>query len=179
VKFIPTELDGACIIEPEPVRDRRGSFTRTFCARQFAEHGLESGFVQCSTVKTHKAGTVRGMHYQLAPHEEAKLVRCCRGRIYDVIVDLRPDSPGYCRWQAFELPSKEVRLLYVPPGFAHGYQTLEPDTEVLYWMSSYYEPAAEAGVRWNDPFFGIKWPLAGTAVSAKDRQWPDFKPQRR
>lgn len=177
MRFIPTELDGAYIIELEPVLDERGFFARTFCEQEFEKNRLTSRFVQCNVVWSEVKGTLRGMHYQVAPYAEVKIVRCTRGAIYDVIIDLRPDSQTRIKWTAVELTSVCNKMLYVPEGFAHGYQTLEPDTEVSYWMSSFYSPDAQRGVRWDDPAFGILWPTPNPILSEKDRSYPDFKPQ--
>ncbi|MEW6141323.1 MAG: dTDP-4-dehydrorhamnose 3,5-epimerase [Thermodesulfobacteriota bacterium] len=173
--FTETEIAGAYLIDPEPVTDDRGSFVRTFCKREFKEHGLVCTFVQGNISYNRKKGTVRGMHYQIRPHEEVKVVRCVRGTIFDVIVDLRPDSRTFKQWLGFELSGANQRSLYVPAGVAHGFQTLEDDSEVLYLMSQFYNPDAAAGVRWDDPAFGIKWPLEVTAISVKDREYPNFK----
>jgi dTDP-4-dehydrorhamnose 3,5-epimerase len=172
--FTETEIAGAYLIDPEPVTDDRGSFVRTFCKREFKEHGLVSTFVQGNMSYNRKKGTVRGMHYQIRPHEEVKVVRCVRGSIFDVIVDLRPDSRTFKQWLGFELSNANQRSIYVPAGVAHGFQTLEDDSEVLYLMSQFYNPEAAAGVRWNDPAFGIRWPLEVTAISVKDREYRDF-----
>lgn len=172
MRFIETGLPGAWIVEPEPVGDLRGCFARTFCVREFAAHGLATGFVQHSVSRSLVAGTLRGLHFQRPPHEEAKLVRCLRGAIWDVIVDLRPQSPARGRWQGFALSAANRRQLYVPEGFAHGFQTLEHDTEVAYLISAFHVPAAGGGVRHDDPALAIDWPLPVTAISARDRSWP-------
>jgi dTDP-4-dehydrorhamnose 3,5-epimerase len=170
------ELAGAFVVEPEPVEDERGFFARTWCRREWHARGLNAELAQCSVSFTTKAGTVRGMHYQAAPHAEAKLVRCTRGRIYDVIVDLRPDSPTFKRWTAMELDADDRRMLYVPEGCAHGFQTLADATEVFYQISAAYDAASQRGVRWDDPAFGIVWPDApARIVSARDRAFPDFR----
>jgi dTDP-4-dehydrorhamnose 3,5-epimerase len=174
MNFVETELPGAWLIESMPARDSRGFFARTFCMREFAEHGLETIFVQHSMSHSALRGTLRGMHFQLAPHGETKLISCRRGAIWDVIIDLRSVSPTYGRWQGFGLTAGDHRQLYVPAGFAHGFQTLCDDTEVGYLISEYYEPAAAGGVRYDDPAFAIAWPLASTAVSEKDKAWPAF-----
>ncbi|UCG59801.1 MAG: dTDP-4-dehydrorhamnose 3,5-epimerase [Phycisphaerales bacterium] len=175
MRFVPTELDGAYIIEVEPITDERGSFARIFCEKEFAEKGLQGRFVQCNVAWNKAKGTLRGMHYQVAPHAEVKIVRCTRGVIHDVIVDLRPASSTYCKWTAVELDPWCNRMVYVPDGFAHGYQTLAPDTEVFYWMSAFYVPSAQRAVRWNDPVFGIKWPISDPKLSNRDRSLPDFE----
>jgi dTDP-4-dehydrorhamnose 3,5-epimerase len=170
MRFIETKLKGAYIIEPEPIDDERGFFARTFCQEEFAAHGLRTQFVQCSISFNKKKGTLRGMHYQVAPYEEAKLVRCTMGAIYDVIIDLRPGSLTSTQWVAVELTAQNRKMLYVPGGFAHGFQTLEDNTEVFYQMSEFYHPECARGVRWDDPAFGITWPLAEEPVlSEKDR----------
>jgi len=173
--FTETELPGAFFVDLERREDARGFFARVWCAREFAEQGLSAEVVQCNVTQNVKRGTLRGLHYQVAPHQEVKLVRCTRGAIWDVIVDLRPESSTYKQWLGVELTPENGRMIYVPAGFAHGYQTLEPDTEALYQVSAYYTPEAERGVRWNDPAFGITWPDAeGALLSDKDRNWPDF-----
>jgi dTDP-4-dehydrorhamnose 3,5-epimerase len=174
--FTKTELNGAWLIEPEAIRDSRGWFARTFCEHEFAEHGLEARFVQHSTSQNVRRGTLRGMHFQTAPHAEVKLVRCLKGAIYDVIIDLNPGSPTYRQWQGFELSAADMRQLYVPHGFAHGFQTLADECEIGYLISEFYAPEASTGVRWDDPAFGIDWPLAVSVMSDKDKAWPDFKP---
>lgn len=176
LRFIETHLRDAWLIEPLAVRDERGSFTRTFCRGEFAEHGLQTVFVQHSCSRSHIRGTIRGMHFQRAPHAEVKIVSCRSGAIWDVIIDLRTGSPTYCRWQGFELTADSNRQLYVPAGFAHGFQSLCADTEVSYLISAFYAPTAAAGVRYDDPAFDINWPLHVAAISEKDRSWPDFAP---
>lgn len=172
MKFIETVLPGAFVIEPEPFQDERGLFARTFCAREFAARGLVTTLAQCSTSLTRKRGTVRGLHYQLAPAVEAKLVRCTAGAIHDVIVDLRPGSATYLQHVAVELTAANRRSLYVPPLMAHGFQSLEDNTEVSYQISEFYVPEKSTGLRPDDPALGIAWPLPVTLVSEKDRQWP-------
>jgi dTDP-4-dehydrorhamnose 3,5-epimerase len=174
VKFSPTALAGACIIDIEPVRDERGFFARSWCREEFAKHGLNPDLAQCSISFNKKRGTLRGMHYQAKPHEETKVVRCTRGAIYDVIVDLRPESPTFRKWIAVELSADNRRMLYVPPGFAHGFQSLVDDTEVFYQISTFYHPESARGARWDDPAFGIEWPAMERVISDKDRQYPDF-----
>jgi dTDP-4-dehydrorhamnose 3,5-epimerase len=174
MKFIETKLQGAFIIRPDIIEDERGFFARTFCRREFEDHGLNPDLVQCNISFNKQKGTVRGMHYQAAPHAEAKLVRCTAGAIYDVIIDLRPASSTFKQWLSVELTAENHQLLYVPEGFAHGYQTLRPDTEILYQVSEFYHPTSEQGVRWNDPAFGIEWPLPATAMSGKDASHPDW-----
>jgi dTDP-4-dehydrorhamnose 3,5-epimerase len=176
VQFQPTEIHGAWLVEPEQVRDDRGFFARTFCVDEFGARGLETSFPQHSVSHTARKGSLRGMHFQRAPHEEVKLVRCSRGAIWDVMVDLRPRSPSYRRWQGFELSSGNGRQLYIPKGVAHGFQTLTDDVEVGYLISERYRADAGAGVRYDDPAFGIAWPLPVSVISPKDAAWPDFRP---
>jgi len=174
MRFTETSLCGAWLIDLEPVRDHRGFFARTFCMRELAEHGLETSFVQHSTSHSAVKGTLRGMHFQRAPHSEVKVVRCLKGAIWDVIIDLRADSPTYRRWQGFELTDENHRQLYIPAGLAHGFQTLRDDVEVGYLISAYYTPAAGNGIRYDDPAFGIDWPLPIASISEADKKWPDF-----
>jgi dTDP-4-dehydrorhamnose 3,5-epimerase len=176
VRFSETSLPGAFVVELEQLGDERGFFARSFCVREFEEHGLDPYIAQCNVSHNLRKGTLRGMHYQVPPAAETKLVRCTRGAIYDVIIDLRPDSPAYCKWQSFELSVANGRALYIPEGFAHGFQTLEDDSDVLYQMSEYYAPGQARGVRWDDPAFGIEWPVAGPIMSEKDRAYEDFRP---
>ena len=173
--FKETKLKGAYVIEINPLEDERGFFARSFCAKEFKEHGLNQNIAQCNISYNGKKGTLRGMHYQAAPHEEAKLVRCTMGAIYDVIIDLRPDSATFKKWIGVELTKENRRMLYVPEGFAHGFQTLEDHTEVLYQMSEFHHPEWARGVRWNDPTFGIFWPVNVEIISIGDQQYPDFK----
>ena len=175
--FNETKLKGAYIIEVEPFEDERGSFARTFCREEFETHGLNSFVAQCNISHNRKRGTLRGMHYQIAPYAEAKLVTCLAGSIYDVIIDLRPDSITYCHWLAVELSARRRRsLIYIPEGFAHGFQTLEDDTEVFYQMSHSYVSKAARGVRWDDPAFAIEWPDGPRTLSDRDNNYPDFSP---
>jgi dTDP-4-dehydrorhamnose 3,5-epimerase len=178
MKFVETKLKGAFIITPDLIEDKRGFFARTFCRQEFGEHSLNPDLVQCNISFNETKGTLRGMHYQAAPHEEVKLIRCTSGAICDVIVDLRLDSPTFKGWFAAELSKANHQMLYVPEGFAHGYQTLEPQTEVFYQVSTFYHPASERGVRWNDPTFGIKWPLPVGVISKKDGSYPDWEANR-
>lgn len=176
MKFEETELPGAFLIDVEPRGDERGFFARSWCANEYAEHGLQTGIVQANLSWNPRRGTLRGMHFQNAPHAEVKVVRATRGAIYDAIIDLRPDSPTFKRWIGAELTAENRRALYVPEGFAHGFQTLVPDCEVHYLVTEFYTPSAEGGVRWNDPAFGIEWPDAENAfLSDKDAAWPDFE----
>ncbi len=174
MKFHETPLKGAFVIELEAVADERGDFARSWCRREFAERGLNTELVQCNVSRSAKKATLRGLHYQAAPHAEAKLIRCTRGKAYDVIVDLRPESATFKRWYGLELAPREGRELFVPEGFAHGFQTLEDDTELFYQMSAYYEPGSARGLRWNDPAFGIDWPLDPSVISASDAGFPGF-----
>jgi dTDP-4-dehydrorhamnose 3,5-epimerase len=174
VRFHRAELEGAYIIELDKLGDDRGFFARTWCQREFEEHGLVARIAQANVSFNAKAGTLRGMHYQVAPYEETKLIRCTRGGVYDVIIDLRRGSPTYTRWMGVELTAQNYKMLYVPGQFAHGFVTLEDDTEVIYFMSEFYTRGAEQGLRWNDPRFGIIWPRAAELISEKDANWPDF-----
>jgi dTDP-4-dehydrorhamnose 3,5-epimerase len=172
MKFTPLRLAGASLISLERREDERGHFARTWCARTFAEQGIEPCLAQCSVSFNRRRGTLRGMHYQAAPHEEAKWVRVTRGAIYDVAVDLRPSSPTYGEWIAVELSAETGRSLYLPAGFAHGFQTLADETEVYYMMSCEYSPQHVRGFRWDDPSVGIRWPEAPSVVSPRDRSLP-------
>jgi dTDP-4-dehydrorhamnose 3,5-epimerase len=172
VIFIETKLKGAFIVEPEPHEDSRGAFARTFCAREFAARGLLAQFVQCSVSSSRKRGTLRGLHYQLPPACEVKLVRCTAGALYDVIVDLRPGSPTYRQHIGAELTARNRWALYVPEMFAHGFQTLEENTDVFYQISQYYAPQTATGVRFDDPRLAVQWPLPVAALSEKDMNWP-------
>jgi dTDP-4-dehydrorhamnose 3,5-epimerase len=170
--FKETELRGAYIIEPELIWDERGFFARTWSKEDFVSHGLNSTLVQCNSSFNKQRGTLRGMHYQIPPHEEAKLVRCSAGAIYDVIVDLRVDSLTWLKWIGVELTASNHLMLYIPEGFAHGFQTLEDDTEVFYQVSEYYHPESARGVRWDDPALSINWPLSIGVISERDRSHP-------
>ena len=174
MEFHQTPLAPARLIEIEKIGDTRGFFSRAFCASEFAEHGLEHKFVQANSSFSVRRGTLRGFHYQLPPAAEAKLVRCIRGALYDVILDLRPDSPGFGESFGTELSAENRLMMYVPRGFAHAILTLEDNSEILYFSSAFYAPEHERGVRWNDPRFAIAWPMAPAEMSAKDRSWPDF-----
>jgi dTDP-4-dehydrorhamnose 3,5-epimerase len=171
MRFIKTNLAGAHIIEPQPHQDGRGLFARTYCAREFREQGLVDAFVQCNTSWNARKGTVRGLHYQLPPSTEVKLVRCTAGALWDVIVDLRPDSPTYLQHLALELTASNRLALYIPEMFAHGFQALEDATEVFYQMSDFYAPKLAQGIRYDDPKIGIKWPLPTTSISEQDLRW--------
>jgi dTDP-4-dehydrorhamnose 3,5-epimerase len=174
--FTPARLADAYLIDVERRADERGFLARTFCEREFAEHGAPMRIVQSSTIHSPRGNTLRGLHFQEPPHSETKLVRCTRGSIFLVMVDLRPDSATTGGWLGVELTAHNERLAYVPEGFAQGYQTLEDDTEVLYQMSHHYVPEAARGVRWDDPAFGIDWPAAEERIiSERDRAWPDHE----
>ncbi len=172
--FVPTHIHGVYGIDPEPLGDERGFFARSWCQREFAEHGLNPRLVQCNVSFNLRKGTLRGIHYQEAPNEEAKLVRCTRGAIYDVVLDLRQDSPTFGQHFGEFLSADDHRMLYVPEGCGHGFLTLEDATEVFYQMSEYYAPHAARGIRWDDPAFGIDWPGEVNVVSERDRTYPDF-----
>jgi dTDP-4-dehydrorhamnose 3,5-epimerase len=175
MRFTETDVVGAKVIDPSPHEDARGRFMRAWCAREFAEHGLDFSPVQANMGFSIRKGTVRGMHFQESPALEAKLVRCTRGAIFDVVLDVRPGSASYCKWYAAELSAENGRMLYLPEGCAHGYQTLEDGTEMHYMASEYYTPSAARGVRFDDPAFGIQWPLAAAVVSEQDLAWPLVK----
>lgn len=175
--FTPTELADAFVIDVERREDGRGFLARVFCESEFAEHGLVTRFVQASTIYTARRDTLRGLHFQEKPHREVKLVRCTRGAAHVVIVDLRHESPTYRQWIGVELSPVNGRLVYVPEGFAQGYQTMVDDTEMAYQMSHEYVPSAARGVRWNDPTFGIEWPVSERRlISERDQAWPDYRP---
>lgn len=167
-------LDGPVLVEPEPFVDGRGTFARLWCRNEFAAAGLVAEIVQANLSVNPAAGTLRGLHWQAPPHGESKLVHCMRGRIFDVVVDLRPGSPAFGRWAAVELGAPDTRLLWVPEGFAHGFQTLVDDVEVAYHVSAFYVPGAARGLRWDDPALAIPWPLPVSRISEADRRWPDF-----
>ena len=176
MKFHKTDLNDAVLIEPTPYEDDRGFFARTFCVDEFRDAGLETAYVQQNASYNHRAGALRGLHFQADDHAEVKVMRCVAGAIFDVIVDLRPQSPTYLAWQGFELTATNGLQLYVPRGFAHGYVSLRERTSVAYMVSTAYAPGAERGLRWNDPLIGVAWPIDIIAVSQKDAQWPDFTP---
>jgi dTDP-4-dehydrorhamnose 3,5-epimerase len=177
VKFHPTPLQDARLIELEKHGDERGFFARLFCEKEFAAVGVAAHFVQINNSLSAKKGTLRGLHYQLAPAAEVKVVRCVRGALFDAIVDIRPDSPSFGQWFGAELNAENRLMMYVPRGFAHAILTLADDTEALYLVSDFYSPKNERGLRWNDPRFNIAWPIAPSEISAKDAAWPDFDPQ--
>lgn len=174
--YTETPLRGARVVELEPHADERGFFARVFCQNEFRSHDLAADFVQVNNSLATTKGTLRGLHYQLAPKAEVKLVRCIRGSLYDVILDLRPDSPTFGRHFGIELSGENRRMIYVPKGCAHGFVTLEDDTECFYFSDEFYAPDFERGVRWNDPEFGIEWPLEPAVISEKDCDLPDFDP---
>lgn len=176
MKFSETPLAGAYLVDLDKRGDERGFFARFFCEKEFAAEGLETRFVQINNSLSAEAGTLRGMHYQLPPSAEVKLVRCLKGALWDAILDLRPDSPTFGGWFGAELSAENRRMVYVPRGFAHGFLTLEPDTEALYLVSDFYAPEAERGVRWNDPRFAIGWPAEPRVISQKDAGQRDFDP---
>ena len=176
MKFTPLKLAGAYIIEPEPLMDERGIFARTYCRKEFEARGLNPILVQCSTSFNKRRGTLRGLHYRVAPHGEVKLVRCTRGAVYDVVVDLRSESPTFRQWCAIELTADNRTMVYVPQGFAHGFETLEDSSEVFYQMSEFHEPAHERGIRWSEPAFKFEWPFEPVVISARDRTYADFVP---
>jgi dTDP-4-dehydrorhamnose 3,5-epimerase len=175
MRFTPSPIAGVEVIDLEPRHDERGFFARAFCTEEVGRHGLATTVSQANLVRSGRRGTVRGMHYQLPPHAEAKYVRCVRGAVFDVAVDLRRSSSTFGYWFGVHLDADNGRMLHIPPGVAHGYQTLEEDSETLYLTSVPYAPDAERGVRWNDPVFGIEWPIAVPILTSdKDAQWPDF-----
>jgi dTDP-4-dehydrorhamnose 3,5-epimerase len=176
MKLTRVPLQGAFVVDVEPIPDERGFFARTWCAEEFRSLGLNPKLAQCSVSFNKRRGTLRGMHYQNDPWPEAKLVRCCSGAIYDVIVDLRRASPSYAKWFAVELTAANHTMLYVPEGVAHGFQTLTDDAEVFYQISEMYHPECARGVRWNDPAFGIEWPIPDPILSERDRTFPDHTP---
>lgn len=175
MRFGTTEIDGVWILEPERIEDERGFFARTWDAAEVKQHGLSGGLVQCSISHNTRLGTLRGMHYQAAPHEETKVVRCTTGAIFDVAVDLRPASPTFTSWFGIELSAENRLALYIPKGCAHGFLTLQDDTEVLYQMTAVWVPEAARGVRFDDPAFGIAWPGDALVINERDRCYPDFE----
>jgi dTDP-4-dehydrorhamnose 3,5-epimerase len=175
--FTETKLRGAYIVELEKIEDERGFFARTWCEREFADLGLNTRLAQCSISFNKKRGTLRGMHYQIAPCRETKLVRCLRGAVYDVVIDLRSDSPTFKHWISIELSEDNRRAIYIPEQFAHGFQTLRDHTEVFYQISQFYAPDRARGIRWDDPAFNIQWPSDCRVISTRDRAYPDYSPQ--
>jgi dTDP-4-dehydrorhamnose 3,5-epimerase len=176
MRFQGTEIPGVVVVEPELALDERGAFARVWCPRELADHGLNPALAQCSMSWNRRKGTLRGMHQQLPPYAEAKLVRVTRGALFDVAVDLRPDSPTFRRWFGCELSDSNRRMLYIPEGLAHGFLTLAEGTEVLYLISEFHHPEAARGVRWDDPAFAIEWPGRPAVISERDRSYPDFTP---
>jgi dTDP-4-dehydrorhamnose 3,5-epimerase len=175
MRFVPTNLAGALVVETEPREDERGLFARAYCRDEFAARGLVTAWAQCNLSFNRRKGTLRGMHWQADPHPEVKLVRCTRGAAYDVIVDLRPDSPTYRQWVGVELTADNRKAVYIPAGFAHGFQTLADDTELFYQMSEFYHPESARGARWDDPALGIQWPACEHRVIApRDFAFPDL-----
>jgi dTDP-4-dehydrorhamnose 3,5-epimerase len=174
--FTKTPIAGAYLIDLEKRGDDRGFFARVFCRDEFGEHDLETQFVQINNSSSAERGTLRGLHYQLAPAEEVKVVRCIAGALWDVIVDIRPESPTFGRWFGAELTAANRRMMYAPRGMAHGFVTLTDDTEAFYLVSAFYAPERERGIRWNDPRFGVEWPVTPIVMSDKDRDRPDFDP---
>jgi dTDP-4-dehydrorhamnose 3,5-epimerase len=172
MRFTETGLSGAAIIDPSPHQDGRGRFMRAWCAREFAEHGINFAPVQANLGFSVRQGTIRGLHFQQVPALESKLVRCTRGSMFDVVVDLRPNSPTFAKWYGTTLSADNGRMLFVPEECAHGYQTLEENTEMHYMTSAYYAPDYARGVRFDDPLFAIEWPLPATNISEQDRKWP-------
>lgn len=172
--FEETRISGAFLIGLEPIEDERGLFARTFCEREFAAHGIEMRIVQCSVSRNRRAGTLRGMHYSVAPAAERKVVRCTRGRIYDVLVDVRPGSATRHAWFGVELSAENGRALYIPEGIAHGFVTLDDDVDVVYQMSEFYDPSCSRGVRWDDPAFSIDWPRTVDVIAERDSGYPDI-----
>jgi len=177
MKYTETKILGAFIFEPEKLEDKRGYFMRGWCKSEFDARGLASSFVQFNISFSRKAGTLRGLHYQSPPHQETKLISCAKGALYDVIIDLRMKSPTYMQWLGVELRADTYKMLYIPEGLAHGFLTLEDNTEVFYPVSQLYCPLSERGIRWNDPNFDIKWPETDARIlSEKDKNWPDYSP---
>jgi dTDP-4-dehydrorhamnose 3,5-epimerase len=172
LRFVPTDVPGAWILEQERHADERGFFARTWCARELAEHGLEPRLSQCSVSFNHRKGTLRGLHYQAPPCAEAKIVRCTRGAIFDVAVDLRPDSPTYRRWEGYELDDVDHLQLFIPDGFGHAFCVLSETADVLYRVSSYYDPELESGIAWDDPEIAIRWPITDPILSERDSSAP-------
>lgn len=179
MEFEETKLAGAYLVRQKRIQDARGFFARVFCVEEFRQHGLEPSILQINTGMSPRAGTLRGMHYQIAPHAEVKFIRCTRGAIFDVLVDLREDSPTQGQWVGYELRAEDGLMLYAPRGFAHGYQTLRDDSEMEYTTSAMYSGASARGVRFDDPAFGIAWPLPVSVISDADRGWADYAPARR
>lgn len=172
--FEKGEIKGSYVIDIQKYEDERGFFGRAYCKKEFSQHSLAQHMVQTNVSHSKFRGTLRGLHYQTQPHQEAKLMRCTRGAIFDVIVDVRPDSPTYLQWMGVELTAKNYRMLYAPEGCAHGFLTLRDNTEVMYQVSAFYAPNHERGIRYDDPAIGVEWPIGVEVISNKDREWPDF-----
>ncbi len=172
--FKETKLKGAFIVEVKKIEDDRGFFGRAWCKQEFEEHGLNGNIVQLNTSLTKEKGTIRGLHYQVDPYQEVKFIRCTRGRIWDVMIDLRPDSPTFMQWVGTELSADNYKMAYVPENFAHGFVSLEDNSEVYYPVTAFYTPGSERGIRWDDPAFNIDWPIGIRIVSDKDNSHPDF-----
>jgi dTDP-4-dehydrorhamnose 3,5-epimerase len=172
--FLETSLEGAYVIEPKKIADDRGFFARAFCSGELRAQGLNGEIAQANMAYSRKRGTLRGLHFQERPHAEVKIIRCTRGAMYDVIVDLRPSSPSWKQWFGVELTQSNHRMLYVPEGFGQGYVTLEDDTEMCYSTSEFYHPEVASGVRYDDPAFQIVWPIGISVISEQDRRWPDY-----
>ena len=175
MKFTPSKIPGAWVVDITPIADHRGFFATTWVPDAYQKQGIHPSLAQCNLAFNHKRGTLRGMHFQSAPHAQAKIVRCTRGALLDVIVDLRADSSTYCQWDAVELTADNRRMLFIPEGMAHGYITLVDEVEAYYHTSTPWAPKAESGVRWNDPAFDIRWPFEPVVISDKDASWPDYQ----
>lgn len=173
--FEEQEIKGLYLVKHEHIRDIRGYFSRSFCVNEYSEYELNATIVQCNTSYNKNKGTLRGLHFQHRPHQEVKIVRCIQGKIFDVVIDLRIGSPTYGNWKSFELSSENETMLYIPEGFAHGFQTLVDSSTVFYQVSEFYKPDYEAGIKWNDPYFDIKWPINNPIISDKDDSWPRFE----
>lgn len=176
MQFLSTEIPGVWLIEIDRLADPRGFFGRAYCEAEFEQHGLHTCYPQCNISYNASRGTLRGMHYQKQPAAEVKVVRCTAGAVFDVVIDLRPESPAYCRWQGFGLSAQNRTAVYIPEGCAHGFQTLTDDAELFYMMGAPYSAAHASGVRWNDPVFNIEWPVSDPLLSDKDRLYPDYNP---
>lgn len=177
MKFTELSLKGAFLVEIEPITDQRGFFGRAWCRQELEKHGLNGDIKQINTSLSHRKGTLRGLHYQADPYQEAKFIRCTKGSIFDIIIDLRPESPTFLQWEGNMLSGNNYRMIYVPENFAHGLITLEDQTEVYYPVTEFYTPGAEKGIRWDDPAFNIQWPIFPVVISEKDSSHPDFDPE--
>lgn len=174
MKIVETPLKDSFLVYLERIEDFRGFFARAYCYKELGKRGINKKIVQINTSYSYKKGTLRGLHYQVDPHGETKIMRCIQGAIFDVIIDLRPESETFCQWYGVKLSAYNRNMLIVPEGFAHGYQTLIDDTEVIYPTTAFYSPEHERGIRWDDPFFNIKWPVSDPIISDKDKSFPDF-----